>query len=187
MNEFGLALRRWRQLRGVKQSHAAEMLCVSQSTVSRWERGLQRPTDEEAAALGRLLQAPLDAAGDAGLRRLVENSSLSVHLICDLSHRLLAASPSRVAEWGCGTFSLSGVSLWPFATDEIRRAESHLADLGWYEAAASSLALTTGPNDSNLVRIVPGTLLWERIQLSDGSFARLVTSPSADGNVTSTY
>jgi len=37
------------------------------------------------------------------------------------------------------------------------------------------------------VRIVPGTLLWERIQLSDGSFARLVTSPSADGNVTSTY
>ena len=73
--------------------------------------------------------------------------------------------------------------MWPFATDEIRSAESRLADLGWYETTASTLALTTGPNDSSFVRIVPGTLLWERIQLSDGTFARLVTSPAAGETV----
>jgi transcriptional regulator with XRE-family HTH domain len=181
VNEFGLALRRWRRLRGIKQSHAAELLRVDQSTVSRWERGAQHPTPAEAAALRRLLQASLDAAGDAALRRLVESSALSVHLVCDLSHRLLAASPPRIREWGCGDLSLRGVSLWPFATEAIRVAEGRLADLGWYEAATSALALSTGANDSCLVHIVAGTLLWERIQLSDGTFARLVTTPPVAG------
>jgi hypothetical protein len=86
-------------------------------------------------------------------------------------------SAPRIREWGCGDLSLRGVSLWPFATDAIRRAEAGLAGFGWYEGATSTLALATGANDSSLVHIVAGTLLWERIQLSDGTFARLVTTP----------
>jgi transcriptional regulator with XRE-family HTH domain len=176
MDDFGPALRRWRRLRGIKQSHAADLVGVSQPTLSRWERGHHRPSEETAGRLSRLLAAPLDSAGDAGLRRLVESSGLSVHLICDLTHRLLAASPTRFAEWRASASELRGVSLWRFATHEIRAAEDRLANLGWYDEGAPSLTFWTGPNLSKFVTIGPGFLLWERLQLSDGTLARLVTS-----------
>ena len=123
MNEFGRALRRWRRLRGVKQSHAAELFGVTQATLSRWERGYHRLPDEASRKLATLLAAPLDSASDAGLRRLVESSALPVHLICDLTHCLLAASPSRFAQWTADAAELRGTSLWCFASDEIQQAE----------------------------------------------------------------
>lgn len=177
MNEFGRALRRWRRLRGVKQSHAAELFGVTQATLSRWERGHHRLPDGAAERLSHLLAAPVDSAADAGLRRLVESSALSVHLICDLSHRLLAASPSRYAEWRIGAAELRGQSLWRFASDEIRSAESRLGELGWYDDRVAHLSFWTGANASPQVTINPGTLIWERLPLSDGTLARLVTSP----------
>jgi transcriptional regulator with XRE-family HTH domain len=177
LNEFGRTLRRWRRLRGVKQSHAAELFGVTQATLSRWERGRHRLPEAAARKLSRLLAAPLDSAADAGLRRLVESSALPVHLICDLSHRLLAASPARVAEWRTDAADLRGVSLWRFATDEIRDAEGRLGDLGWYDEGAAHLRFWTGGNDDPMVAIAPGILIWERLQLSDGTLARLVTSP----------
>ena len=179
MNEYGRALRRWRRLRSVKQSHAAELFGVTQATLSRWERGHHRLPDAAARKLSRLLAAPLDSAADAGLRRLVESSTLPVHLICDLSHRLLAASPARFAEWTAGAAELRGVSLWGFATDEIRSAEARLGDLGWYDDGAVQVSFWTGANDSPIVRIDPGILVWERLQLGDGTLARLVTSTPA--------
>ena len=180
MHEFGRALKRWRRVRGIKQSHVAELLSVTQATVSRWERGQHRPNAAEAKRLQHLLEAPLDASGDAALRRLVETSGLSVHLICDLTHRLLAASPARLAEWRCSASDLYGVSLWPFATDEIRSAESRLVDLGWRDAPTPSLSFWTGANDAPLVTIYPGILLWETFPLSDGTLARLVTNVPAN-------
>lgn len=180
MNEYGRALRRWRRLRSVKQSHAAELFGVTQATLSRWERGHHRLPDAAARKLSHLLAAPLDSAADAGLRRLVESSTLPVHLICDLSHRLLAASPARFAEWTTGAAELRGVSLWGFATDEIRSAEARLGDLGWYDDGAVRVSFWTGANDSPIVRIDPGILVWEHLQLGDGTLARLVTSPPAD-------
>ena len=179
MDEYGRALRRWRRLRGVKQSHAAELFGVTQATLSRWERGHHRLPDSAACKLSRLLAAPLESAADAGLRRLVESSALRVHLICDLSHRLLAASPARFAEWTADAAELRGVSLWAFATDEIRSAEGRLGELGWYDDGATQMSFWTGANDSPVVSIDPGILLWERLQLSDGTLARLVTSMPA--------
>jgi transcriptional regulator with XRE-family HTH domain len=179
VNEFGRALRRWRRLRGVKQSHAAELFGVTQATLSRWERGHHRLPDTAARKLSRLLAAPLESAADAGLRRLVESSALRVHLICDLSHRLLAASPARFAEWTADAAELRSVSLWVFATDEIRSAEGRLGELGWYDDGAAQMSFWTGANDSPVVSIDPGILLWERLQLSDGTLARLVTSMPA--------
>jgi transcriptional regulator with XRE-family HTH domain len=176
VNEFGRALRRWRRLRGVKQSHAAELFGVTQATLSRWERGHHRLPDTAARKLSSLLAAPLESAADAGLRRLVESSALRVHLICDLSHRLLAASPARFAEWTADAAELRGVSLWAFATDEIRSAEGRLGELGWYDDGAAQMSFWTGANDSPVVSIDPGILLWERLQLSDGTLARVVTS-----------
>ena len=176
MNEFGRALRRWRRLRGIKQSHAAELFDVTQATLSRWERGHHRIPEGAMSKLSRLLAAPLDSASDAGLHRLVESSALPVHLICDLSHRLLAASPSRFAAWRVEPAELRGISLWRFATDEIRSAEDRLGELGWYDDGAARLSFWTGPNGDPVVPIDAGVLIWERLQLSDGTLARLVTS-----------
>jgi transcriptional regulator with XRE-family HTH domain len=176
VNEFGRALSRWRRLRGVKQSHAAELFGVTQATLSRWERGYHQPPDSAARKLTNLLAAPLASAADAGLRRLVENSALPVHLICDLTHRLLAASPARFAEWTSDAATLHGLSLWPFATDEIRQAEGRLGELGWYDEGTTGLRFWTSDNHAPMVRIVPGILVWERLTLSDGRLARLVTT-----------
>ena len=176
MNEFARALKRWRRLRGIKQSHAAELFGVTQATLSRWERGQLRIPDTATHALSQLLGAPLDSAADAGLRRLVENSTLPVLLVCDLTHRLLAASPAHYAAWRASPATLRGESLWRFATDEIRTAESRLGELGWYEVGLPQLRFWTGANDNLLVPIEPGVLLWERLQLSDGTLARLVTT-----------
>ena len=176
MNEYARALRRWRRLRGVKQSHAAELLGVTQATLSRWERGRHPIPDSANRKLADLLAAPLDSAADAALRRLVESSALAVHLICDLSHRLLAASPSRLATWRTDASELRGRSLWRYATDEIRAAEGQLGELGWYDDGTAELSFWTGANDSAVVPIDPGILVWERLPLSDGTLARLVTS-----------
>ena len=176
MNEFGRAMRRWRRRRGVKQSHAAELFGVTQATLSRWERGYHRLPDTAARKLTKLLAAPLDSSADAGLRRLVESSALPVHLICDLTHRLLAASPQRFAEWTADASDLRGTSLWRFATDEIQQAESRLGDLGWYDERTTELRFWTSDNHDPMVRIVPGILVWERLTLSDGTLARLVTT-----------
>lgn len=43
-NSFGLRLKRWRQNNNVKQEYFALQMGVSQATVSRWERGIDRPS-----------------------------------------------------------------------------------------------------------------------------------------------
>lgn len=60
MNELARALRRWRRLSGIKQSHAAELFGVAQATLSRWERGQLALSEQAARKLSRLLCAPLD-------------------------------------------------------------------------------------------------------------------------------
>ena len=149
---------------------------ITQATLSRWERGHHRLTEEAERKLARLLRARLDSAGDSGLRRLIENSTQQVHLICYLSHRLLAASPPRVVGWTVDLAEIRGRSLWRFATDEIRAAESRLGELGWYDDVVAQVKFDNGANDSAVVPIESGLLVWERLHLSDGTLARLVTS-----------
>ena len=72
--------------------------------------------------------------------------------------------------------TLRGTSLWRFATDEIQQAESRLGDLGWYDEGTTELRFWTSDNHDPMVRIVPGILVWERLALSDGTLARLVTT-----------
>jgi hypothetical protein len=40
----------------------------------------------------------------------------------------------------------------------------------------AQVSFDNGANDSAIVPIEPGMLVWERLQLSDGTLARLVTS-----------
>ncbi len=175
MTDLGRAFRRQRRLRGMKQAHAAELLGVSQSTVSRWERGGQAPSPEAAEALARLIAAP--AIADLPLKRLVEGALSPTHLVDDVSHALLAASPARAARWRGSPAELAGRSLWPYASEAIQAMESRLGELGWHEPAASALAFRTDANAGDgPVPILPGLVLWERIALADGREGRLVTT-----------
>jgi transcriptional regulator with XRE-family HTH domain len=180
-----LALTLWlvRGLRGMKQAHAAELLGVTQSTVSRIERGELKPTGILRNRLLDLVSARIHPARDAALRRLIEGSATPVHLVCDLTHRLLAASSPREREWRRGAAELRGQPLWRYASEAIRSAEAGLPELGWGERdGAHALTFVTGANGLDELRIAPGVLVWERILLSDGSPARLVTS-TAEGAV----
>ncbi|EWY38436.1 XRE family transcriptional regulator [Skermanella stibiiresistens SB22] len=180
MLDFGRSLRRLRRLNGIKQDHLAELAGVTQATVSRWESGRHQPTPEQVAKLLPLLEARLDPSGDAMLRRLVETSSLRVHLVCDVTHQLLAVSEWRRQEWRNDAQSLYGETLWPFASDGIRDGEAKLVELGWYEPVTRPIAGWTDFNFAGVIRMGPGMWLWERVQLSDGRFARLVTSLPLD-------
>ncbi|SCM75485.1 XRE family transcriptional regulator protein [uncultured Pleomorphomonas sp.] len=171
-----LPLRHLRRLAGMKQSHLADLMGVTQPTVSRWENGSLPPTVEQTQALQAIFAARPDPAQDAALKRLVETSMSPVHLICDLTHRLLAASPARAADWRVDLGDYLGRSLLVYASEEILAAEARLDDLGWRDGQLAALAFDTGANDDPDIPIRPGPMLWERVRLSDGSSGRLVTS-----------
>ena len=166
-------LRRLRLLKGLKQSHLAELMDVAQTTVSRWESGALIMPDDMWATAQRLLA---DSAQDAILKRLVETSTQSLHLIDDRTHDLLAVSASRQAKWKAEPGALIGRPLIRFASPEILVAEASLDTIGWRSGHVSRLEVVTGPNTSSVVPIVRGRLVWERMILSDGRAARLVTT-----------
>ena len=166
-NSTGLALRRWRMFHRIKQAHAAEMFGVTQSTISRWEAGMIAPAPDQYAKLCSVLSARLQAAADRELAKLVFESPRPVHLICNTTHTLLAASSSRRGEFGHE--DLTGRSLWPYATPEIAAAEYRMRDAG-----EPCVELETGTNGSLAVPIHSSRCRWTRMILSDGSAVRLV-------------
>jgi transcriptional regulator with XRE-family HTH domain len=174
--ESGQKLRRWRLLRGIKQSAFANWMGVSQATVSRWEGGQLSLTATQWLLAERLLISGRNTAYDAALKRLIETSASKVHLVGDETHRLLAASLGRQMEWRAEVAQFLGQPLLRFASDEVLAAEATLESLGWYEERASSLAFDTSATLDPLVPIRQGRVLWERIVLSDGSFGRVVTT-----------
>ena len=173
---IGRALRRFRRLNAVKQGHLAELLAVSQGTVSRWESGEHEPDEIHRERIAALIAARAGEGGDAAIKRLVETSSQAVHLVCDATHQLLAVSPARLASWRIDAADYLGVSLWRFASPEIARAQGELADAGWFERPYQRLRFTTGANDSPEVPVVPGLTEWETIPLADGRVGRLTTT-----------
>ena len=173
---IGLALRRFRRLNMVKQSAVAERLGVSQGCVSRWESGVHGPDPAQRERIVALISASIGNDGDSALRRLVESSRLPVHLICDSTHRLLAASRSRAASWRVDVSELVGRSLWPFASPEIEAAEAGLFGSGWFERPYQRLELRTCGNGRSDVPVPPSRMLWETLPLADGRVGRLTTT-----------
>ena len=171
----GSRIRRLRQLRGMKQSHLAERLGVAQTTVSRWESGAWKLSPEDLArVLERLQGAP---SADAALRRLIEASPLATHLIHDIDHRLIAASPARDRQWRGAAREHIGRPLWRYATRAIVAAEAELENRGWWELAApESVQIVTEAGGGEDIRVVAGAMVWERVWLSDGTPGRLCTS-----------
>jgi|GEM_PF-161804 len=180
---LGRSLRTWRALRRIKQAHAAQLLGVSQATISRWENGLggqSPPAPDEAERLRALMAARLDSDADRVLARLVCRSAMPVHLICDLTHRLLAASPAREAQFKVPTSRLMGNSLWRYASEDIVAAEGRLAEHGWFGSRPPAIEFHTRARDSDDLAILACDMRWVRFQLSDGSFARLVETVAAE-------
>jgi transcriptional regulator with XRE-family HTH domain len=172
----GRTLRALRLRYDVKQAHLAELMRVSQTTVSRWERGQLPLSDARLDAIQRLLAKSSTPTLDGAIKRLVESSTLRVHIICDRTHRLLAASRPRWAQWCSDSADLLGRSLLCFASPQIIEAEQALANSGWYDGHLAALTIDTGPNFDPHVPIRSGRVLWERLFLTDGTAARLVTT-----------
>jgi transcriptional regulator with XRE-family HTH domain len=172
---LGSALRRWRLLNRVKQAHLAEVLGISQATVSRWETGTQAIEPDRQPQVEALLSAAQTSSADEALFRLVRSSAVPVHLIGDVKHELLAASPQRALGFGRPLSELLGKSLRPFATSELAKAEARLPAIGWYDfVAPPHVEIETGENGSTIVPIVRGRCRWTRLTLSSGAPVRLV-------------
>lgn len=171
---FGARLRVLRRACNFKQAHIAQMAGVNQATISRWESGVATPSPDLANAILKLIH-PADL-NDSTLRRLVESSTLTAHLVTDADHILLAASPKRQAEWGVSIQSLLGKTVWAAASPAIQLAESNLESLGWWETMyPEPVSVELTEYDSGFLPIVPGRMLWERVWLADGRPARLCT------------
>jgi transcriptional regulator with XRE-family HTH domain len=173
---LGARLRRLRRIRGLKQSVVAEFAGVAQTTASRWERGEIDPEPELARRLLTMLAGSTCNLDDGPLRRLIETSPLSVHLVTDADHRLLAASPSREREWCRSSTSLLGQSLWRYATEGIQAAEARLHSQGWWQDPNPSVVkVQTGAGRAGLT-INAGLMLWELLYLTDGTPVRLCST-----------
>lgn len=179
---IGASLRRWRVLNNVKQAAAAAELGVSQTTVSRWEKGFLHPDGRDRRKLMELLAARPTSAADRALLELVTSSARPVHLVCDLTHRLLAVSPARASEWREDVAGFLRTSLWPFASQGIVAGEAKLADWGWYEPTAPDVTIVTERAVFPELAIAAGEIVWSRIPLSDGRFARLVRDGARAGH-----
>lgn len=171
---FAKRLLRLRRAMGVKQLSLAHEMGVDQTTVSRWEAGRQTPSiGMQQKALAILSSVGSD---DTGLRRLVENAGNYVHLVDDATHVCLAYSPLRARSWKTSQKALIGVSLWQFATDEIRQAEADLEKGDWWAAQMPTpQSFQTSRRVHEEITISAGGILWERLYLSDGTPVRLVT------------
>ena len=172
---FGHRLKRLRRAMGLKQLALAHRLGVDQASISRWEAGRQTPSPGvQQMALGVLATYRTD---DAALKRLVENSIDSVHLVDETTHICLAYSRKRARDWRNSQHALLGMSLWRFATDEIRRAEAELAESDWWSSQMPKpKCFVTSEKIHDELAISAGSILWERLYLSDGTPVRLVTS-----------
>lgn len=178
MHELSMArgLRRFRLLNRVKQTHLAELLGVSQGTLSRWENGTHVPDPAHQRRIEGFIAAHADHHSDAAIKRLVTHSTLQIHLVCDATHRLLAASCARSHVWRVGVSDYLGLSLWKFASPEIMAAEATLLDRGWYEGPSQRFAFETGHNHSPDMPVFPSVMEWETIPLADGRMGRLATT-----------
>jgi len=178
-SSLGPSLRRWRVLNRVKQEVLARDLGVSQTRISRWESGQARPGGRHLLKITQLLRARPETASDRALLDLVARSAAPVHLVCDLTHRLLAMSPAREAEWHLPVSEFLNRPLWRFASNGIRQAEHSLGDRGWFEPNCPDILYSTERVDFPEMTIPESRIRISRLPLSDGSFARLVREEAA--------
>ena len=171
-------LKQLRVSANVKQTHLAEIMRVSQSTVSKWETGATAPTKGQYFAILSFLSGPVSSVRDSWLTRLVASSKDPIHLICDQSHTLFAASETRVDEWKRSMAEVSRVPLCIDLPEDILSAEKQYQRNFKGLTASVSFVVRTEGRSEGLYAIKPALMLWERLQLTDGRVVRLVSNTS---------
>ena len=106
------ALRDYRRRNGLTQAALAEVLNIDPTTVSRWERGRDKPA---LGILRRLRSLVMPRASDVvrALRVLIDTSDAIV-VLCDRSYRLLYSSQKHRQLLQLGASELYGESFQRF-------------------------------------------------------------------------
>jgi transcriptional regulator with XRE-family HTH domain len=98
MDDLSEVLRSWRRAKGLKQGLLADMLGVSQSSVSRWERGLDQPSAVLAARLRSLVFK--EAVSEIAVQQAITERLPGFAALVDLDGmRLLATTRAFKAVW----------------------------------------------------------------------------------------
>jgi len=171
-------LRRLRRVREIKQGHFADLIGVSQGTVSKWETGEARPSSKQIERIIQIFTQEPAVTKDAWLRRLVMHSDRQVHVMTDASHQLLAASQPRINEWQRDYVDVASLPLSASLPDDIAAAETWLLEHDHPTVCLTPLVVAIDGRKGGPFDIDPGLLLWERLLLSDGTWVRLVTNIS---------
>lgn len=135
---IGTVLRLWRRGSGLKQQALADLLGVTQATVSRWENGLDHPSP----ALGANIRNLMSHRGEPGLSTVREVLRLQtgIRVLVDLDGMRLVAST--------GGFK----KLWPeLAAIEGQKTADHL--VGQSAELYSDLALMASIRRGEVVMV----------------------------------
>jgi transcriptional regulator with XRE-family HTH domain len=98
MDDLSEVLRNWRRTNGMKQGVLADMLGVSQSSVSRWERGLDHPSNALSARLRSIVFK--GAVNEIAVQQAITERLPGFAALVDLDGmRLLATTRAFRAVW----------------------------------------------------------------------------------------
>lgn len=74
-------LKNWRRLNGIKQEALAQLMGVSQSTVSFWENGHEKPSQKHALELRKLISKTMK--DEITIERLFIKRQMAIRALCD--------------------------------------------------------------------------------------------------------
>ena len=157
---------RYRHLNGLTQAAFGEMIGVEQATVSRWERGNQRP-DLSIQKRLRTLLGPGHGVSDSTVIHRVR-TALSAVKLADKNGRNLAASKRAAQLHGVPVEFLEKLEYRHFFTDVLDEQWKTAREMGFFDGNIASIhAFNTWiPACGGSVRYCEG--IWTPIFLSDG-------------------
>lgn len=165
MIDWAREIRRYRETAGLLQGALAELLSVTQATVSRWESGRQRPDLVSQQRLRPLLWSN-GLSSDALLLHTVTHSPAASSL-CDREGRLLAASRSIVRSFG---FQVSARERFAFDMERISPSGYKMFRMarvaGLFDGQIASFTFRGLVN--TCARAMVCDEIWHPIRLNDG-------------------
>ena len=138
MDDWRLLIRGYRRENGLKQEALAYMLGVDQTTVSRWERGKDKPSLAMQKRLRDLMWKREDTALEA-VERLVRFSPGRATLLMP-GTKIVAVSEPTARRFGVSSESMRGALHRKFVGDEFyERYMVPVGDAGIYNGAVARI------------------------------------------------